>query len=856
MSTIFFTVVARNYVSYARVLCQSIRDNYPDVKIYVAISDSNIDVPNIDVLNCETLSLDQLNLPDKSSFVLRYSVMELSTAIKPYVFKWIFSNTSATKIIYLDPDILVLSPLTKVMSLLVEGTSIVLTPHILGPLKDDYLPNEGTMLRVGVYNLGFIAAFKCDEAIRLINWWADRLEFGAVVDLANGLFTDQKWADLMPSLFDGVKLLRSPGYNLAYWNLMQREVKFENGKWFANNEIISFVHFSGIDPTKPELFSKHQDRFLVSDLGEFKVVFEYYIKLLLDNGYKEIIKIPYSYKIINGVQVEGAIRTYFKLFLDNSKRDPLYQLSISYFNELEDRIPKNTTVSRYMYGLYLSRPDLKEVFNLDLYDGRLKFCLWILEYKNRHLLANAEFLITLKKRMDTEDGYNLIFKLKLIFMEYFLRCGFFIWRRLPDNLRYLLLRFIPFKSTLRIKNHLASYKNFPTPSEIIFFQSIAFFKKLFVRNNLYRQKNAISLYGYLSGDFGIAENLRSIAGSLQKNKYIFDVVEIDPGSLYNKSATKYDAMISDTGNHNIELYCINADQIPLFLSPPKLSKNLNKYRIGYWFWELSNFPIDWLEAFDYVDEIWVPTNFIQETVSKATNKPVIHIPVAVEFDISRNYHRKEFGLPNKDFLYLFSYDFHSFSSRKNPRGVLKAFLEEFDKSGENVGLVIKTIYGEHHSEDFNALLELTRGDDRIHVINKGLSRDEMYGLIGVCDCYVSLHRSEGFGLGMAEAMYLGKPVIGTGYSGNLDFMNTTNSGLVDFELISVGYGEYPHANGQVWANPSIKNARVLMRKVFSDQNFRERIAGNGKATIMEYHSFQRVGGEIVKRLSEIRRARG
>jgi glycosyltransferase involved in cell wall biosynthesis len=238
-----------------------------------------------------------------------------------------------------------------------------------------------------------------------------------------------------------------------------------------------------------------------------------------------------------------------------------------------------------------------------------------------------------------------------------------------------------------------------------------------------------------------------------------------------------------------------------------------------------------------------------------TKKTVLHMPVAVEFAEEVLYQRKDYDLPDHKFLYLFSYDLHSFSSRKNPQAALNAFLEEFNQSGENVGLVIKTIYGEQYPIEYQNLLKLAQDDNRIYVINKTLSRSQMYGLINVCDCYISLHRAEGFGLGMAEAMHLGKPVIGTGYSGNLDFMSKDNSCLVDYELIAVKEGEYPHASGQVWADPNIRTARSFMRRIFEDEKYRMQIAQAGQAKILENHSFERVGAMMVKRLQEIRSAR-
>jgi lipopolysaccharide biosynthesis glycosyltransferase len=155
-SPIFFTIVAKNYIPYARTLCQSIKRHYPEAKIYLGLSDrqgENID-SNSD--EYEILTVDQLDLPNPDQFAFRYDVTEFSTAIKPYIFQWIFNNTLADSAIYLDPDILVLAPLKKVFNLLDRGATAVLTPHFTARVNDDGNPNEITMLRVGSYNLGFI----------------------------------------------------------------------------------------------------------------------------------------------------------------------------------------------------------------------------------------------------------------------------------------------------------------------------------------------------------------------------------------------------------------------------------------------------------------------------------------------------------------------------------------------------------------------------------------------------------------------------------------------------------------------------------------------------------------------------
>jgi glycosyltransferase involved in cell wall biosynthesis len=361
----------------------------------------------------------------------------------------------------------------------------------------------------------------------------------------------------------------------------------------------------------------------------------------------------------------------------------------------------------------------------------------------------------------------------------------------------------------------------------------------------------VTLVGYVSGEFGVAENLRMACSALKAVSLPVDIYKIGTDGVYCESDERFDGFVVSESTNAIQIFCVNADQISQ--TQKSLGHNITagRYKIGYWFWELSNFPTDWWHAFDYVDEIWAPTKFIAETLLKVSPKPVIHMPVPVAFSLKSTYSRKFFSLPDACFLFLFSYDFHSYSQRKNPEACVTAFMKAFETSNLQVGLVIKTIYAEKHPQAYSKLLKSVEGDDRIIIINKVMPRDEMYGLISVCDSFLSLHRSEGFGLGMAEAMLLGKPVIATGYSGNMDFMNTENSCVVDFTLIAVEPEAYPHWEGQVWAEPNIIQASDYMKEIFENQIFRETVARNGQEYIQKNHSHTEVGTKMKNRLVQI-----
>lgn len=253
---------------------------------------------------------------------------------------------------------------------------------------------------------------------------------------------------------------------------------------------------------------------------------------------------------------------------------------------------------------------------------------------------------------------------------------------------------------------------------------------------------------------------------------------------------RYGRGAADGIGHRCSVLCVNPD---MFQATRALRDSLSAagaHKVGYWYWELEQAPRQWHQAFDQVDEIWAATQFVAEAMRRATDVPVYKIPPPIEAIASRPYRRSDFRLPEGVYLFLFSFDFNSYILRKNPEATVAAFRHAFASSRRDVGLVFKSVNGANRPDKMLEFLKLVEGDDRIVVIDKAFSRDEMVGLQGVVDAFVSLHRSEGLGFGLAESMYLGKPVVGTAYSGNLEYMDAENSCLVGFDLVPVRTGEY------------------------------------------------------------------
>jgi len=290
----FFTICSRNFTAYARTLADSIRAQHPDAALFVALCDERGDDYDVTGLPFELVELDQLDMADYQEMGRRYNITEFNTAIKPFVFTYLFERRGFEKVVYLDPDILVVSPLEEVTSALSDGAEAVLTPHILHPAED----TERTdihMLQLGIYNLGFVALRNTARVREIVKWWERRLEFECVIRPEEGLFVDQKWADLLPSFIENTHILHHPGYNVAYWNLPQRQVTLRDDTWLVNGQRLRFVHFSGNKLEDPAVFSRHSWQLNVDNIGDLKLLLDEYRTRVFGNDHLAYARFPYSF---------------------------------------------------------------------------------------------------------------------------------------------------------------------------------------------------------------------------------------------------------------------------------------------------------------------------------------------------------------------------------------------------------------------------------------------------------------------------------------------------------------------------------------------------------------------------------
>jgi len=835
------TIISKNYIAMARTLAGSFHKFHPDVPFFVLLVDQVDGYFEAEREGFYLVDMNELDIPDTDSFCFKYNILELNTAVKPYFLYHLFDKFSIKKLVYFDPDILITEKVSHLFELL-DNYSIILIPHITEPIEDNFRPSELDLLQAGTYNLGFIGLGATPTTQSLLSWWQKRVYEQCLMALDRGMHVDQKWMDLAPALFDDVFILREPGYNVAYWNLHGRKVEVQNGRTRVNDKPCYFFHFSGFDPLNISMVSKHQNRFTLDDLGAAARLFEQYRDLLLNNGHEQAKNWPYAFGYFdNGAKIPDIARLMYHALGAERKKfgNPFSTTSAQSFfrwlNEPVSREPRDN-ITRLCYEIYCKRPDVRQVCPDVFGKHQEAFLQWILTSgKKEHQIddrllpgrAVAPAFSAIQRRDRWRDYLyvNFLWSLEQSLkprLKTTLGQNLWIW----NNLK-------------KIRTYFVNGRPLPvtpvSPSSENVEPAINSFHPF-----------GVNLAGYFGSEKGVGEAGRAAVRALEAAliPYVLNNV-VDSGSANIDSAL---STFSDDNPYSVNLIHINADQVPIFAAARGDEYFRGRYNIGCWFWELSQFPDEWHSSFRPFDEIWAASSFIQDSLARVSPIPVVRIPLALPAkpQIDHKLNRSDFGLPYDVFIFLFTFDFASVVERKNPVGLIEAFKMAFGDRND-VMLLLKVAHSENYPLEVD-VLKTAACTKNIRIVDRLLKRPEMNALFSMCDCFVSLHRSEGFGIPIAEAMLLEKPVIVTAYSANMDFTTPGNSFLVKYKLIEIDRDYGPYRKGWVWADPDIDHAAELMRYAYEHRDVCIETGRRAKQEILHIFHPEVVGRQILERL--------
>ena len=790
-----FTICTRSYLAHCSVLAESLAHHNDGLKLSVVLVDgeSKSEFDLAEVVLPQELPFDSDEEFRRMATI--YDVVELSTAIKPWALRY-FLDRGHEAVVYLDPDIQVFESLAPLEAMCREH-GIVLNPHTTRPLpRDERLPAERDLLLAGSYNLGFIGVGKA--AVPMLDWWSERLRRDCVNNVQEGLFVDQRWIDLVPSYFDHI-LLKDPGYNVAYWNLPGRTVE-ENGdgSYLVDGKYpLRFFHFSGFSPNAPHLLTKHQGpepRILLSDRPAVAKLCRDYARGLRRHGYARWSRTPYRYdRTGHGMQIDRRARRAYRAALIEAER-----------NQRELPVPTPFTP-----------------------EGGEALMQWLREPSGAGGGSVSRYLREVhQERADLRTAFPNIEGADAERFLNWIRQGGIVDPPVPEQL---------FPEGEGVEPALPARAEAPRAES----------------PQPHGLKRGVNLYGYVFAESGTGQIGRSLVATLRDAGIPYAVIP------FTETINRQEHRFADRGDseavYDTNLICVNADQVPVFLH--KMGSHIlkDRYNIGVWAWEVDDMPESMARSEQFLDEVWGISAYTAAGLRNRLSIPVRAFPLPVVPNAPATRSRAELGLP-EGFLYLFCFDFESVFDRKNPLGVIEAYRRAFPERGET-RLCIKSVNGQRHVAELERLRSAAADRPDIVIIDGYRGAEEHAALMNACDVYVSLHRAEGFGFTVAEAMILAKPVICSAYSSTMEFTTDDNSYLVPAKVVNVPEGTPAYPPTARWGNPDVDAAASMMRHVFENQDEAKAVGERGRRDMVTLHGSKARAPYLRELLDEARRAK-
>lgn len=846
------TVAATNSLHAARALLRAVGDHHPETdRACVVVAR---DTHEADALRegFDVVPVAALGLPDGDDVLFGHDIPELFAALQPWIVEYFFSR-GHDGVVFLAPHLRLERPLVEAFRALETSAEVVVVPNVTpspatATTSGSPPPAPADLPWLGGVSADFLAMRRTERTRRALDWWREGLRRCDDVPRDASGAVDPRWHDLLPVLCERTVILRHPGYNVASWNLADRSVRLgADGRFLAGEEPLVYWNLGGLEPDAPERLSSAPPTVVASDL--FRRVMAEQARKLRELGAAWYGGQPYDFGFFDdGGRVSPAERRRFR---------------------------RDAALRRACGGRPFARPDLARLVCDDATaEGSLAPSFRALG-ENRRLDSLCEQLLgrpatpaerrAWRPRLGTAPG-----RARLLLTVGLSREA----RRTPGWLARLL-RYVAQAPTAR--------RSFPhravTPLIGLLALAARVFPSLAYRpctgdgetaapephprhargyaagpqsvETASRETAAVDILGYFGRELGIGEAARSLARSCEAAGITVNTVDV--GGIFEAAArTAAAAPLPRRRQLPIDILCYNADMTPAAARHLRALGRRSGYRIGFWHWEQPVLPRRFHEAFAELDEVWVPSRFVHDAIAPVSPVPVVTIPHAVDFAPTDGVRRADFGLPEDKRLVLVMYDFHSFQERKNPRAAVAAFRAA--KAAEpSLGLVIKTINAGHHRRERQELEETLRDVPDVTIIDSALTRQQAWDLEACCDILLSLHRAEGFGLILAEMMFLGKPVVATGWSANMDFMDESNSVPVAFTLAPLPRPVGPYEAGVPWAEPDVDHAAAALRRLAADRDLAARLGRAAGVSIRRTLAPEVVGGRVRERLDVIRR---
>jgi glycosyltransferase involved in cell wall biosynthesis len=757
-------------------MAQTLREHHPDALLTVLVLDADpgeLEAPPA----ARMLGMDALPGEDHGLLAAANPPGALCLAALAPLMR-VLLDSGEGPVLYLGAGQRVLGPLSELLELQQDyEVAVVARPVARAPAA---VPVEAGMGALSRQLLGLRAGRSTNA---LLAAWPRY--FKSVED--DGWGAARAWMDSIPSLVEGVGVLRHPGYGLDPWSLASATVQGTAAAGDAAEDDRGLrvdgasaraVDFSGLDPADPPAWLDGADRIRLSAVPVLAELVECQAEDLRTAGLLDaaLVRAPYA-QLEDGLRVGETVRALLLQGMADGElaRSPFTGAGrrelYAYLNQLDGR-GRGAGLTRLHMAIWERRADLRATY----------------------------------PHIDGPDG-----------------AGFAGWLCLHGvESEGLVAELLP-----------------PTP-ELAYRDA-----------NPYLHEDGprwgVNVVGFFTAELGVGEAARLLIAGLDAGSVPALPIQ---GALIppSRQGHEFAHAAIDEAAYPINILCVNGDGIPVFAREAGRSFFEGRYTIALWFWEVGDPPPSWSQAYEFIDEVWVASQHVYDVIAPTSPVPVVktRLPVATPELAPRG--RAELGLPERGFVFLYAYDYHSVAARKNPLGLIEAFRRAFPARGD-AQLVLKSINAESRADDHERVVLAARGRGDITLLDDYVSGAEKNAMIAACDCYVSLHRSEGLGLTVAEAMLLGKPVIATRYGGTLEFTSEENSYLVRCEPVAVGERAYPYAPEAIWAEPDLDHAAALMRHVLDHPQEaldRGRIA---RRDVLEHHSPAVAGAAMGRRLA-------